>query len=141
MNPAALRRLQSLTEARRAAALARLETLQLEDRRIAEVIIELAAMPAREIAETPEGLPHYARRLAWVGHRIAVLERRRSALAVEIAAARAAAGSSVGRHEAMGALIRRADRSAADLREARAEREAPSPLGQADPAPPPAKRH
>ena len=105
MTPAALRRLQSLTEARRAAALARLESLQLEDRRIAEVIVELAAMPAREIAETPEGLPHYARRLAWVGHRIAVLERRRSALAVEIAAARAAAGSSVGRHEAMRAEL------------------------------------
>ena len=45
MTPAALRRLQSLTEARRAAALARLESLQLEDRRIAEVIVELAAMP------------------------------------------------------------------------------------------------
>lgn len=125
MTPAALRRLQALAEARRLAALSRLDRLQAEDRRLAGAIVELSAMPAREIAENPDGLPHYARRLAWVGHRIAALERRRRELISEIAAARSEAGVSVGKHEALGVLVRQADRAAVDHRATRAEREAP----------------
>ena len=62
--------------------------------------------------------------------RMRAARRRRGELAARIRAARAEAVQSLGKHEALEALVERADRAAAQLRIARAEREAPAPAGQ-----------
>ena len=126
MTPAALRGLLGLMEARKARDLARLDRLLTEDRRLADEIATLAATPGRDMADGPPlPLPEQGRRLAWAAARIRAAERRRRALAAEIRAARAEAVQSLGKHKALEHLTGRADRAAIQLREARAEREAP----------------
>ena len=131
MTPAALRDLLRLMDARKARDLARLDRLLTEDRRLADEIATLAATPGRDMADGPPlPLPEQGRRLAWAVARIRAAEQRRRALAAEIRAARADAVQGLGKHKALEHLAARAERTAAQQREARAEREAPPPSGQ-----------
>ena len=117
MTPAALRDLLRLMDARKARDLARLDRLLAEDRRLAGEIATLAATASHDHAEgAPVPLREQGRRLAWA--------------AARIRAARADAVQSLGKHKALEHLAARADRTAAQQREARAEREAPTPTGQ-----------
>jgi len=130
MTPAALRDLLRLMDARKARDLARLDRLLAEDRRLAGEIATLAATASHDHAEgAPVPLREQGRRLAWAAARIRAAEHRRRALAAEIRAARADAVQSLGKHKALEHLAARAERTAAQQREARAEREAP-PSGQ-----------
>lgn len=126
MTPGALRRLAGLLDARKARDLARLEALVAEDRRLAAEVAALAATPARDLA-TGIAVPlvQQARRQAWADQRIRAARRRRAELAGLIRDARAAAVRSLGKHESLESLVARADRTAAQLLAARAEREAP----------------
>jgi hypothetical protein len=119
-----------LVDARKVRDLARLDRLLTEDRRLEAEIAALAATPSRDLAEGPLPLAEQGRRLAWAAARIRAAERRRRALAAEIRIARAEAVQSLGKHEALGHLADRADRTALRAREARAEREAPPPRKQ-----------
>ncbi len=127
MTPAALRDLLRLMEARKARDLASLDRLLSEDRRLAAEIATLATTGRRDLAEGPLPLAEQGRRLAWAAACIRAAEHRRRALAAEIRAARSAAVQSLGKHEALGQLATRADRTARQVRDARAEREAPPP--------------
>ncbi len=127
MTPAALAGLLSLAVAMRDRDLARLEALMVEDRGLAEEIMRLAAVPAQDMAAggtTLAPLAQQALRAAWVEQQITRARRRRAAIAAEIAGARAAAASSVGRHEALDRLLADARAAEADRRRAIAEREA-----------------
>ncbi len=130
MSPEALAGLVSLAAARRDRDLARLEAMLVEERGLAEEIMRLAAIPAQDMAggsivQAP--LAQQALRFAWVEQGITRARRRRAALASEIAAARAAAAVSVGKHEALGRLLSVARADQSHNRAARAEREAPPP--------------
>ena len=128
MTPEALGRLAALTEARRDRDLARLEALMVEDRGLAEEIMRLAAVPAQDMAAGGTvlvPLVQQALRAAWVEQHITRARRRRGELAGEIAAARAAAASSVGRHAALDRLATVAQVREVARRLAMAEREAP----------------
>ncbi|HRO10634.1 hypothetical protein [Amaricoccus sp.] len=128
MTPAALRRLAGLAEARRARDLARLDALLSRDRTLAAEIAALATTLSRE-AKSGAPLPpaQQALRETWVDQRIRAARRQRAALAPAIAAARAQAVQSLGKHEALGKLVERADDDARHQRDARTEREAPPP--------------
>lgn len=128
MNPAALRGLGALMEARKARDLARLEGLVAEDRALEARIAELSAMAAVDAA-SGEALPpdRQAARLAWIDQSRAIAARRRAALAPEIARARAAAVQSLGRERALDRLAMDAERQEATLRSGREEREAAPP--------------
>ncbi len=131
MTPAALRRLAALAEARRARDLARLEGLLAEDRRLVAEIAWLAGTAARDLAEgVALPLARQGLRQAWADQAVRAARRRRGELAARIGAARAEAVQSLGKHEALEALVARADRAAAQLRIARAEREGPVPAGK-----------
>jgi hypothetical protein len=126
MTPAALRRLTGLAEARRARDLARLDSLLRRDRALKEEIAALATALERDGASgTPLPPAQQGLREAWVDQRIRAAERQRAALAASIAAARAAAAQSLGKHRALEDLVERGEREAQHQREARAEREAP----------------
>jgi hypothetical protein len=126
VTPSALRELARLMDARKARDLARLDRLLSEDRRLGEEIAALAATARRDMAEGPPlPLPEQGRRLAWAAARTRAAERRRMTLAAEIRAARAVAVQSLGKHRALEHLTDRADRAAVQIRDARAEREAP----------------
>jgi hypothetical protein len=131
VTPAALRALAGLVEARRARDLARLEGLVAEDRRLEAEIAELAAVGCRDVAEA-EALPlaRQGLREIWAEQRIRAARRRRAELAARIRAARADAVQSLGRHRALEHLVEGAERSEAQRRLARAEREAPPGLGR-----------
>ena len=128
MTPAALRRLAGLIEARKARDLAQLERLLAEDRRLAAELAELAATAARDHSEDAAvPLTQQGVRLRWADQRIRAAHRRRAELAAGIRAARTVAARSLGKHEALGHLVDKADRAAMHLRAARIEREAPPP--------------
>jgi hypothetical protein len=126
MTPAALRGLLALAGARRDRDLARLEALAAEDRGLAEEILRLAAIPAQDMADGTAPLAQQALRYAWVEQQIARARRRRAALAREIAAVRAEAAASVGKHAALEKLESTAARPATLEGWARAPRDAPS---------------
>lgn len=135
MTPDALRQLAALAEARRSRDLAVLDALLMEDRRLAAEILEVAAAPARDLAEGGIAIAPIAQqalRFAWLEQRIAALRRRRAELAPRIAQARAAATRSLGKHQALEHLTERAEVAAERRREARSEREA-MPPGPRDP--------
>lgn len=128
MKPERLRQLAALAEARRSRDLAALDALLLEDRRLAAEILEIAAAPARDLAEGGIAIAPIAQqalRFAWLERNIAILRRRRADLAPRIARARAEATRSLGKHHALEHLTDRAVRSDARIRDARSEREAP----------------
>jgi hypothetical protein len=128
VTPQALHRLASLLEARKARDLARLEALVAEDRRLAAEIAEIAATATRDMAgPEPLPLPQQGLRQRWADGRIRAASERRAGLAAGIRDARAEAVQSLGKHRALERLVERADRAAAQIREARAEREAPPP--------------
>lgn len=127
MTPAMLRQLLALTEARKACALAQFDALLAEDRRLVAEIAEMGGVALRDMAEAAASTPfaQQALRQAWADQRRAQATRRRSALAGELQAARAAAARSLGKHEALARLVEAAERAARLARAARAEREAP----------------
>jgi len=130
VTPEALRQLAALAEARRSRDLAVLEELLLEDRRLAAEILEIAAAPARDLAEGGIAIAPIAQqalRFAWLERHIAALRRRRAELAPRIAQARAEASRSLGKHQALEHLSGRAEQAADREREARSEREAMPP--------------
>jgi hypothetical protein len=135
VSPEALAGLVALAAARRERDLARLEALLMEDRGLADEITRLAALPAQDLAEggaTIAPLQQQALRFAWMEQQITRARQRRAVLAVEIAGARTAAGTSVGKHEALDRLRAVAGRNALHLRHARTEREAPPLAGGID---------
>src|SRR5690606_6725621 len=118
----------ALAAAQRDRDLARLEALMVEDRGHAEEIMRLAAVPAQDMAAGGTvlvPLAQQALRAAWVEQHITRARRRRLVLAGEIAATRAAAALSVGRHEALDRLVTVARAAEAARRRVVAEREAP----------------
>jgi hypothetical protein len=129
VTPAALRRLTTLVEARRARDLAHLDRLLGEARRLEAEIAELRRTAARD-AEDGVALPpeRQAVRLVWADQRMRTARRRLAGLADAIRAARAVAAQSLGKHRSLETLADRADRAAVQAREARAEREAPPPV-------------
>ena len=128
MNPAALRRLTGLAEARRARDLARLDRLLARARELEAEIASLATTLARDReAGVPLPLPQQALRQSWVDQRVRAVLRQRAALVPEIAAARAEAVQSLGKHRALEELVERGEHDARQQRVARAEREAPAP--------------
>jgi hypothetical protein len=133
MTPQALARLLQLTSAKKQRELALLDQLLAEERALEAEIDELAATAARDL-EAGEALPlaQQAVRLAWADQRMRVARQRQAALAPAIRAARAAAAQSLGKHEALEHLAGRADRTARQQRDARAEREAPPAEPQRD---------
>lgn len=134
MTPAALRALGGLMEAQKARDLAILERLVAEDRTLEAEIATLAGMLVEDAASAAPLPPdRQAARIAWIDGKIAAARRRRSALAPEIARARAIAVQSLGRARALDHLAQSADRVASAHRAARDEREAP-PAGGTSPA-------
>jgi hypothetical protein len=130
MTPAALRQLAALAEARGSRDLAVLDALLLEDRRLAAEILEIAAAPARDLAEGGIAIAPIAQqalRFAWLEQHIAALRRRRAELAPRIRQARAEATRSLGKHQALEHLTEHAEQASDLLREARSEREAMPP--------------
>ena len=125
MDSGMLRRLGRLAEVRKARDLARLEALMNRDRALEQEIRTLGATGSLDLASGFAALPpaQQGLRQAWATHRITGARKARAALAPEIAAARAAATVSLGKHEALGTLAERAEREAAALRAARAEAE------------------
>ena len=129
MNPAALRRLTGLAEARRARDLARLDRLLARARELEAEVASLATTLARD-RETgvPLPLPQQALRQSWVDQRTRAVLRQRAALVPAIAAARAEAVQSLGKHLALEKLVERGEHDARQQLIARAEREAlPTP--------------
>jgi hypothetical protein len=110
MKAAPLRDLAALAEARRARDLARLEALIAEARGLEDEIAELGDTEARDMAEGRVPFAVMGMRLAWAEAAIAAKRRRIAAIAVEIAGVRAAARVSLGKHEALVALLGRAER-------------------------------
>jgi hypothetical protein len=108
---AALRDLAALAQARRARDLARLEALIAEARGLEDEIAALADTEARDMAEGQVPFAVMGMRLAWAEAAIAAKRRRIAALAVEIAGVRAEARVSLGKHEALAALLAKADRA------------------------------
>ena len=132
MTPAALRRLAGLAEARRARDLARLDGLLTEDRRLQAGIAALAAMPAQDHAGGIHLPPaQQALRFAWIEQRVRAATAQRAALTARIAAARAEAVRSLGKHRALENLLERGEKEVRQQALARAEREAPPPVGRA----------
>lgn len=128
MTPAMLRQLLRIAEARKVGDLARLDALMVASRACEAEISEAALTAARDTLagiETP--MAQRALRLAWADQRIAAARRRLAALGLEVAAARAAAIRSLGKHQALEKLVEKAERDAALVRAARNEREAPPP--------------
>jgi dihydrodipicolinate synthase/N-acetylneuraminate lyase len=123
MDSGMLRRLGRLAEVRKARDLARLEALMNRDRALEQEIRTLGATGSLDLASGFAALPpaQQGLRQAWATHRIAQARKLRTALAPEIAAARAAATTSLGKHEALGTLAERAEREAAAARASRAE--------------------
>lgn len=133
MTPAELQRLLDMAEARQSRDLARLDAALAEDRRLEAEIASLAATPTRDMAEGLDvPLAQQGLRLAWAQKGIARARARRAELAREIAALRAAATRSVGKHSSLEELLARAGREEVRVRAARDEREAPPrPAGEA----------
>jgi hypothetical protein len=133
MTPAALRALTALAEARRARDLARLDGLLRRDRALEAEIAALAGTLERDRAsDAPLPPAQQALREAWVDQRLRAARLGRAALAAGIAAARAAAVQSLGKHRALENLAERGERAAEQRILARAEREAPPPLARID---------
>jgi hypothetical protein len=131
VTPAALGQLLALVEARKLRDLAALDRLAAEDRRLAAEIAGLAAAAARDAAAAVAlPLERQGARLVWADRQIRAARARRATLAIEMRAARAAAVQSLGKHRALGELEARARRAALQVREARAEREAPPVVGR-----------
>jgi hypothetical protein len=126
VTPAALRRLAGLAEARRARDLARLDRLLTRDR---ELAAEIASLRTTLEGDATAGIPlpptQQALRQAWVDQRIGAAERQRTALVPAIAAGRAEAVQSLGKHRALENLVDCGEKDARQQRLARAEREAP----------------
>jgi hypothetical protein len=127
LDPVALARLASLAEAERKRDLARIEALAVEARGLEDEIAALGATQRRDAEEGSMPLAMVARRIAWTEAAIAAHHRRIAAIAQELVAARAAARSSVGRHEALVALQGRAEREARRARDRAEERTALPP--------------
>ena len=133
MTPTLLRRLTSLAEARRARDLARLDNLLTRDRALQSEIDALPATLERDRASKIElPLPQQGLRQAWVQQRLRACRRERADLAPKIAAARAVAVQSLGKHRALESLVERGKREAEQQLLARAEREAPPPTAPRD---------
>ena len=133
MSPAALRALTGLAEARQARDLARLDGLLTRQRRLDGEIADLSAALSRDLAAGLDLPPaQQALRQAWVDARLRAARQQRAALAASIAAARAEAVQSLGKHRALETLVERGDRIALQQRLARAEREAPPPRARPD---------
>ena len=128
MDVKALTGLLRLAEARRSGDLARLEALLAEDRALERERLAAGATPRLDLADGAIQTPfaQQALRLAWAQARLQRVLRRRADLAVEIAAARARAAQSLGRHEALEHLRDRAADRARRARAARADRERPA---------------
>jgi hypothetical protein len=128
MTPTALRALTGLAEARRARDLARLDNLLARNRALdAEIAALAAALQHYRAAGFPLPPPQQGLRQAWVDQRLRAARRQRAALAAGIAAARAEAAQSLGKHQAFENLVERSDRAVRQQRHARAERETPPP--------------
>jgi len=130
VNPRKLRELMALADARKARDLARLDRLFGVARGLDAAAAAAAAAPRRDHADGGyAGAPMALQgtRQVWADHRVAEARRAQAALAPEIAAARAAAVQSLGKHAALVHLLARAERDAAAQLDARAERDAPSP--------------
>ncbi len=128
MDVKALTDLLRLAEARRSGDLARLEALLAEDRALERERLSAGATPRLDLADGAAQTPfaQQALRLAWAQTRLQRVLRRRADLAVEIAAARAQAAQSLGRHEALEHLRDRAADQERRARAARADRETPA---------------
>ncbi len=127
MDVKALTGLLRLAEARRSGDLARLEALLAEERALERERLAAGATPRLDLADGAAQTPfaQQALRLAWAQARLERVLRRRAELAVEIAAARAQAAQSLGRHEALEHLRERAADHERRARDARVERETP----------------
>lgn len=120
-----LRALTKIAEARELADLARLEALMAEQRRIEAEIAELARTGIRDLGTEVVPMAQIGLRAIWAEQRIGVARDNLAALAPKLAAARAAAVASLGKHQALEDLAAKAARRAKAAREARQEREAP----------------
>ena len=132
VTPAALRRLAALAEARRARDLARLDGLLAEDRRLVAEIAALAGTAARDLAEgVALPLAQQGLRQAWADQRdaggAAAAGRARARGSGRRGPRRCRASASTGRWRSW---WRARTGAAAQLRIARAEREAPAPAGK-----------
>jgi len=105
MKATTLRKLAALAEARKTRDLARLEALAAERRLLLEEIADLAGIEARDAAEGLMPFPMMARRSAWAAAEVARREQRIAAIDREMEEARAAARTSLGKHEALLRLI------------------------------------
>jgi hypothetical protein len=124
MTPAALRQLAGLAEARRQRDLAAVERLMAEMRRLDAEIAEIAGTLTRDMAaEAPVPMMNYGRRMAWAEHETALRRAAQARLAAQLAAARAMARVSLGKHEALLKLVEAAEAGARQDRERKAERE------------------
>jgi len=124
MTPGKLRELARLVEARKARDLAQLERLMVEDRELAAEIAALARLPETDAASGDLPLRQQAKRQAWADWRQIAAAHRRSELGPEIAAARAQAAESLGKHRALELLEEKAERVEKQVKAARIEREA-----------------
>lgn len=120
MNAARLRALATLAEAKRARDLARLDALIAEARGIEEAIAALAGTERRDMAEGRVPFALMGLRVAWADAEIAARRARLAEIAGALAAVRAEARTSLGKHEALRALVARAEAAERGAR-ARAE--------------------
>ncbi|WP_299131848.1 hypothetical protein [uncultured Amaricoccus sp.] len=128
MTPARLRELLRLAEARKSGNLARLDALLAEVRACEAEIEDAARTVVQDLAAAAEmPMAQLALRQIWADQRVAQARRRMAALEPRVAEARATALQSLGKHAALEKLIDHADRDAAQVRAARAERDAPPP--------------
>lgn len=128
MTPNSLRGLLQLAEARKARDLARLEAALSADRAFTAEIAEAMGALGRDAADLsapPLPFAQAAARDAWVDQRIRAARRGRAALVPVIAAARAEAAQSLGKHSALEHMLERAEAEAKALRLSRTERDAP----------------
>jgi hypothetical protein len=111
MKAAKLRELAALAEAKRARDLARLDALIAEARGIEEAIAALSGTERRDMAEGRVPFALMGMRVTWADAEIAARRARLQAIAAELAAVRAEARVSLGKHEALRALVAQAERA------------------------------
>lgn len=123
-----LRQLLQVAEARKSRDLALLDALNARARACEAEAREAARLRTADMADAANAdlpLAFQGLRITYADQRIADAERRRKALEPEIEAARAIAAESLGKHAALERILEEAERDRAQLRAARAERDAP----------------
>lgn len=131
MTSAQIRDLIRVVEARKTRDLARLDGLMVQVRACEAEIEAAMRMHAHDAAEEAlDDVPFafHGLRITLADQRIAQAERLRAALEPDIAAARAQAVESVGRHSALERILEDVERDRKRTRIARTERDAPAPL-------------